>query len=84
VATRRTLERGLELSGEQVDHGTVVRAQVPLPEFGGQRVVLERLVHVGHSAGLDLHPVDVHVQSVEQQPQELLGVLLLVAGKPRG
>jgi len=24
------------------------------------------------------------VQSVEQQPQELLGVLLLVAGKPRG
>lgn len=84
VATRGTFKRGLELSGEQVDHGTVVRGQVPLPELGSQRVVLERFVHVRHGPGLDLHPVNVHVQSVKQQSQELLGILLLVAGKPRG
>lgn len=78
-----TLERGLQLSGEQVDHGAIVRGQVPLPEMGGQRVVPERFVRVRGTAGLDLHPIHVHVQSVEQQPQELLRVLLLVTGEPR-
>lgn len=83
MAAHGTLERGLELSGEQVDHGTVVRGQVPLPEFRGQGVILERLVQVRHGPGLDLHPVDVHVQLVEQQTQELLRVLLVIADEPR-